>query len=557
MFASSGKGSQVTKPSCAPVLFSIAPLLLLSGCPNGAITTPAPQQPMIVSGSLIGQRECGNITIDQTTFTFDCTQPLPNSGDTGWLLAPGTHTTANGTHLGNKAVVLTVTTPSLTDLDVEFVPPSGPTVPQGQIPIAPGQPDPNDVGTNGQVGVAETDNGTTKTWTLTFQLAQCSAVAALNISDVAADGTRSTMPLVVHLLRDPTQFSCSGTGGTTIGGNGNSGNTGSTGTSGGTMMNEVLDFAGTVSATNWAAVDLTSVPSPSASLAATSIPLPFTGAAVLSCGGALTAVANGNGGQLAVYESTAAHPIPQLVGQPINTGFAGVGAVKLAGTMIIVGEANGSKVVLIDISHRPSFTIGTPFTTSIQSIGSLDLSGSKAVVAGPNNADFEVLNISGLTASSAGTINPGLGTGLTLSLSGTVVAVGQVPPQNGQAANPNTLVALVDINTKATLATAGSGLGGITSISISGMKAVAGSSNNFTVAMIDFTPSPPSVTAFSPGSEGVSGGGWSVTNTAARMAIGNLNGSNVAVFGVTGAPVLLDKSNSAVSSVGSICIGDF
>jgi len=544
----------------APLLFSLAPMILLSGCPNNVVNTPVPDQPQIVSGNLIGQRECGSITIDGTTFSFVC-DPMPTKNNTGWLLAPGTHTTANGTHLGNNFVALTVTAPTLTNLEIEFESTSGSSVPQTQIPTAPNQPDPNVLGPGGQVGVQMTDNGTMRTWTLTVQLAQCSAQAKLNIFDVVTAGVHSTNPLVVYILRDPTQFSCTGTGttgngGTGSNGTGSTGNTG-TGNTGTTTMTEVVSFAGNVSATNWAAIDMTSLPAPPASRPSNNVSLPFTGAGIVSCTGALTAVANANGGQVAIYRSTSAHPIPQLVGQPVNTGFAGVGAVKLSGTKVIAGEANGSRIVLIDITNPASPVVGTPFTTTIQSIGALDLSGSKAVVAGPNNAAFEVLNISGLTATSAGTINPGLGNGLTLSLSGTVVAVGQVAPQNGPAANPNTPVALVDINTKATLATANSGLGGITSLSSIGMKVDAGSSNNFTVAMIDFTPSPPAVVSFNPGSMGVSGGGWSVTNTASRMAIGNLTGSNVAVFDVTAAPVLLERTTSAASGIGSICIGDF
>ncbi|HUO98313.1 MAG TPA: hypothetical protein VMU01_06575, partial [Rhizomicrobium sp.] len=476
----------------APALFSIAPLLLLSGCPNNAVNTPVPDQPSIASGNLIGQRECNSITIDGTTYSFVC-DPLPTKVATGWLLAPGTHTTANGTHLGNDFVTLQVTVPSFTNLSIDFVPTSGPAVVQTQIQTAPNQPAPKPLGAGGQVGVQETDNGTLRTWTLSVQLASCSAEAQLNIFDLDASGARTTNPLVVYFLRDPTQFSCTGTGGTGSNGTGGTGSTGNGGTgstgTGGTTMHEVLEFAGAFSATNWGAVDVSSITTPPASLAGTNIALPFPSAGVVSCAGAMVTVGAANGGQVAVYSSTSAQPIPQRVGQLINTGFGGIGAIKLVGNTVIAGEANGSKVVLIDISNPNHFVVGTPFTTSIQSIGSLDMAGSKAVVAGPNDNSLQVLNISGLTATSAGTINPGLGIGLTLSLSGTVVAVAQVPPTNGAAANPNTPVALVDINTKATLATATTSLGGISSLGSSGMKVVAGSANNLDIALIDFTPS--------------------------------------------------------------------
>ncbi|HUO98604.1 MAG TPA: hypothetical protein VMU01_08035, partial [Rhizomicrobium sp.] len=71
------------------------------------------------------------------------------------------------------------------------------------------------------------------------------------------------------------------------------------------------------------------------------------------------------------------------------------------------------------------------------------------------------------------------------------------------------------------------------------------------------TPSTPTVTSFKPVNAGVAGGAWAVTRTATKLAIGDLNGSTVALFDVTAAPVLLDKTLTSATQMNQICISDF
>lgn len=135
------------------------------------------------------------------TYTFVC-DPFPTNADTGWQLTPLNKTEPDGRLVPNKAIVLKVTTPSLSSLYVEYQAETGGRLAQTQIPVHSG--DPKYVGVGGELAVAAADDGTTKTWTLQFFLDTCMNVAHLNIYDEAG-GIRSLNPLVVHLLRDPAE----------------------------------------------------------------------------------------------------------------------------------------------------------------------------------------------------------------------------------------------------------------------------------------------------------------------------------------------------------------
>ena len=91
--------------------------LALVDCDKGTVTTPAPAQPTLISGGLLGGRACGDYTVHQTTYSFAC-DPLPTRITTGWQLKPLLKPpNAQGTQWTNRAIVLKVSTPSLTDLD--------------------------------------------------------------------------------------------------------------------------------------------------------------------------------------------------------------------------------------------------------------------------------------------------------------------------------------------------------------------------------------------------------------------------------------------------------
>jgi hypothetical protein len=179
---------------------STALLLLAVADGNPAPKPPAPVQPKIVSGGLIGHRVCGDFTLPTAIYTFVC-DPLPTQAATGWQLTPLYKTDPAGQSVPNKAIVLKVTTPSLTALYVEYQSDTGARFEQTQIPVHSG--DPNYVGVHGSVALAATDDGTTKTWTLQFFVKTCTNVAQVNIYNVAG-GIRDN-PLIVRLLRDPAE----------------------------------------------------------------------------------------------------------------------------------------------------------------------------------------------------------------------------------------------------------------------------------------------------------------------------------------------------------------
>lgn len=180
---------------------------------NDTIQTPVPTQPKLVSGGLLGTRVCGDITVHATTYSFDCTSPLPTIETTGWKLTPLLKPpNALGTQWPNRAIVLKVTTPSLNNLDVKYIAETGPQWTLIQVPDGVGEPAP--VNSRGEVGVATADDGTTKTWTLQFILDTCTPEAQIAMRAVSPSTNTSSSPLKAELFRDPNELECtSGAGG--------------------------------------------------------------------------------------------------------------------------------------------------------------------------------------------------------------------------------------------------------------------------------------------------------------------------------------------------------
>ena len=176
---------------------------------------PVPAQPSIVYGGLVGHRVCGNFSEPGTTFTFGC-DPLPTKIATGWQLTPLFKTDGAGKPAANTGVIIRVTTPSFTNLYVEYEDQAGTKLPLAQIVSGPGTPQPRDLGPNGQVGVASDDNGTVKTWSLQFIVNTCTDWDRVNIYNVGANGLRNPNPVPVYLLRDRNEMCSGGVGGGVI-----------------------------------------------------------------------------------------------------------------------------------------------------------------------------------------------------------------------------------------------------------------------------------------------------------------------------------------------------
>lgn len=273
--------------------------------------------------------------------------------------------------------------------------------------------------------------------------------------------------------------------------------------------------------------------------------IPYSGGSLLTCSGSMVAVGNRNGGQVVLFNIS--NPVaPAQIGQPIQTGLSGIGAIKLNSNRVLVGELNGFRVVLIDVTNPASPVVGSAITTSISSVTSTGLSGSNAVVAGTNNFPMDIMNFSNPTQPTQTSFDPGLGGGLKTALDGTMAAAGSPL---------GSTVKLVNITVPSDISSANSGLNGVFSIAIKGSKVIAGSSNSFNAALIDFTNlSAPIVTPINPGN----GGGWNVTMTATHAALGNITGNNVNLFDISGStPVSLGNAATGINSVGNVCIADF
>lgn len=188
----------------------VGPVLIagLVGCVPNPTNTPAPNQPKLVSVSLFGHRVCGNLSVVEGVFSFTC-DPLPTIGDSGWQLTPVFRTNALGRQIANTAVILTISTPSLTQLDVQYQNQVGGRIEQTQIFSTHGAP--KFVGSQGQVLVASTDDGNMKTWTLKFEVNTCVDLAQVNIFNVS--GVARSNPLNVFFLRDPSDTATTCLGG--------------------------------------------------------------------------------------------------------------------------------------------------------------------------------------------------------------------------------------------------------------------------------------------------------------------------------------------------------
>ena len=173
---------------------------------------PAATQPKLEGVRLVGRQLCGNLTTGGQTFSFACT-PLPTIGDTGWVLSPPyTPSIAdpNRQHL-NKTVTVTVSAPSLTEIDVELVRLGGAANAKltAVDPNLPGKP--GEVAASKEVGVVSQDSGNGKTWNIDVNISGCADFREIQIFN-RSNNARSN-PVSVWLLRDPAEEVCVGGGG--------------------------------------------------------------------------------------------------------------------------------------------------------------------------------------------------------------------------------------------------------------------------------------------------------------------------------------------------------
>jgi hypothetical protein len=185
-----------------------------AGCPGGGVQTPAPVQPKLEGVRLVGGQVCAPFTTGGSTFTFTC-PGLPTIESTGWQLTPlWVPSTSNPQRQRvNRTVVLTVSGPSLTEVDVELQRAGG----GANFPLTavdanlPGRP--REVGATKEVGVRATDDGTRKTWQIDVNVSTCAEFRTLSILNRSSASPSRSNPLTVTLLRSSDETSCALPGG--------------------------------------------------------------------------------------------------------------------------------------------------------------------------------------------------------------------------------------------------------------------------------------------------------------------------------------------------------
>lgn len=181
-------------------------LAVLTACNGATIKVPPAGTPRLESVNLLGQRVCGSFDADGTLFTFAC-DPLPTSIGTGWQLTPREkpHPASPNWSLTNRGIVFTVSTPSLTSIEIAYRASSGTRFILSQVLPGPGRPQMLQAGP-GEVEVAATDDGVRKTWTIAAQTNPCLAKMELEVVNISR-GTRSdTLP--IHFLRTRDETLC-------------------------------------------------------------------------------------------------------------------------------------------------------------------------------------------------------------------------------------------------------------------------------------------------------------------------------------------------------------
>lgn len=198
------------------VLF-LASSLLLVGCPN-PVVVPAPTTPKLTDVRLVGHQICGPFTLPDQPIAFACL-PLPTTIMTGWQLTPmTTPSKSDPTSMhANLTSVITVNGPSLTEIDVELVLDEATGKTKLLTAVDPTHPPgPHEVYWRHQVGVAATDAGNGKTWTITVVVSLCADDRHLKIFNRSGNPPTRSAPLEIHLIRAANEQDCSPIAGSTV-----------------------------------------------------------------------------------------------------------------------------------------------------------------------------------------------------------------------------------------------------------------------------------------------------------------------------------------------------
>jgi len=191
--------------------------LAVAGCAGLARDSGSPAQPVLESVRITGSRMCGShaSTATASTFSFSCPD-LPTRMPSGWKLTPGWEAATDkaGRARANRTVVLNVSTPLATEIDVELV--RGGTqlnLPLEAVnPVATGSP--GDVAATGQVGVTGFDESARRMWMIEVVVSTCADSRHLQVFNRAARHSERSAPLDVYLVRDVAEQVCIGQAGT-------------------------------------------------------------------------------------------------------------------------------------------------------------------------------------------------------------------------------------------------------------------------------------------------------------------------------------------------------
>ena len=151
----------------------VALLVAVGGVGCGQKVPPA-TQPKLESVNIVGYRLCADLTTGGQTFNFPC-PPLPTDSGSGWVLSPPwtPSTMVPGRQHLNRVATLTVSGPSLTEIDVELARLGAqPNLPLASVdPNLPGKP--GEVAGAREVGVVSQDSGNGKTWKIDVNVSGC------------------------------------------------------------------------------------------------------------------------------------------------------------------------------------------------------------------------------------------------------------------------------------------------------------------------------------------------------------------------------------------------
>jgi hypothetical protein len=206
------KGRTTMKSHVAILCLLCGLALSAAGCPKSG-TGPTPRPPQLVAMKVVGQQVCGQLTSQGLPYAFTC-NGLPSTVPSGWQFTPvWVPSAADPTrkHL-NRMAILTASGGSGTELDVEYVVNAGnPNTNRMLTPVAPPK-EPNEVAIAKEVGVSASDDGTTRTWTVSVNVSPCADMRHIQLFDRAGTPPVRKGPLDVYFFRDPADEDCSGGG---------------------------------------------------------------------------------------------------------------------------------------------------------------------------------------------------------------------------------------------------------------------------------------------------------------------------------------------------------